>query len=319
MPVPAALNLSYACFTTGVPTATVEFMGRRSATLGVSVQLILLLMWTAGCSRGRGYELRGQVLAVDRARQEITVKHEDIRGFMPGMTMPFKVKDPALLEGRSAGELIRARLVIEETSGYLEAIESVGRAPLSEPPPPPRIDALSPGDRVPDVSLIDSAGRRRALSAWRNQALAVTFIYTRCPIPDFCPAMDRRFAEAQAQVRQDPGLKGRAQLLSVSFDPEFDTPAVLAKHASHYAADPAIWTFATGEKDQIDRFASTFGLRIMREGQSPEVMHNLRTAVIDGDGRLVSLLNGNEWRTADLIDALRRAVAAKTGSASGAR
>jgi protein SCO1/2 len=294
-------------------------MGRPVARIGASIPLILLLTWTTGCSRGRAYELRGQVLAVDKTRQEITVKHEDIHGFMPGMTMPFRVKDPALLDGRSAGELIRARLVIEESSGYLETIESVGRAPVTEPPPPPRIEALSLGDRVPDVPLIDSAGRPRGVSAWRNQALAVTFIYTRCPIPDFCPAMDRRFADAQEEVQKDPGLKGRVHLLSISFDPEFDTPAVLAKHASHYAADPEIWTFATGEKDRIDRFAAAFGLRILREGQSPEVMHNLRTAVIDGDGLLVALLNGNEWRTADLIDALRRAIAAKTGSASGGR
>jgi protein SCO1/2 len=295
-------------------------MRRLERRPGVRASLVMLALCAAACTRSREYELRGQVLAVDRSRQEITVKHEDIRGFMPGMTMAFKVKDASLVDGRTAGELIRATLVVEESTGYLKAIESVGRAPLTDPPPPPRRDPLNPGDPVPDVALIDRAGRARTLSEWRNQAIAVTFIYTRCPIPDFCPAMDRRFAEVQASVQKDPSLRGRVHLLSVSFDPTFDRPPVLAAHAAKVGADPHVWDFLTGDRDAINQFAAGFGVQIMRDdAHAPEVVHNLRTAVIDREGRLVRILSGNDWLPSVLLEELRSATATPTRSMSEGR
>jgi protein SCO1 len=282
-------------------------------------RIAVLALSIAACTRGEAYELRGQVLAVDRQRQEITVKHEDIRGFMPGMTMAFKVRDAALLEQRSAGELIKATLVVEDSTGYLRAIESTGHAPLAEPPPPPRRDAIAPGSRVPEAVFVDAAGRTRPLAAWRNQAIAVTFIYTRCPIPDFCPAMDRRFADTQSELKKHPELRGRVHLLTVSFDPAFDTPAVLSAHAAKLGADPEIWTFLTGDAARIEEFAAAFGVQIMRDGRTPEMMHNLRTAVVDGQGRLVTILNGGDWQASDLVDALKTATEAQTGSPSGGR
>ena len=120
---------------------------------------VLVLSLAAACGRGREYELRGQILAVDAARREITIKHEDIKGFMPGMTMPFKVRDAALLEGRVAGDLIRATLVVEDTEGYLKAIARTGHAPVAElPPARPPVDALNKGDEIPDVTLVDETG-----------------------------------------------------------------------------------------------------------------------------------------------------------------
>jgi protein SCO1/2 len=297
-----------------------KLMRRARTALGPRLILAAAVACAASCARGREYELRGQVLAVDRGRQEITVKHEDIRGFMPGMTMPFKVRDSSLLEQRTAGELIRATLVVEESTGYLKAIESIGRAPLTEPPPPPRRDTLAPGSPVPDVALVDASGRERSLAAWRNKAIGVTFTYTRCPIPDFCPAMDRRFAEVQTEIKRDPELRGRTHLLSISFDPAFDTPAVLAAHASKLGADPDVWSFLTGDQARIDEFAAAFGVQIMRDAaHTPEVVHNLRTAVIDGEGRLVTILNGNDWNARELVDALKAAGAKRTGSTRGSR
>jgi protein SCO1 len=269
-----------------------------------------LLSSTASCGRGNEYELRGQVLAVDPDRQEVTIKHEDIRGFMPGMTMPFKVRSTALLSGRKPGELVRATLVVEESSAYLTAIESTGHAPLTDTAPlRPRIDILNPGDVVPDASFVDERGAPRTLAAWRGTAIALTFIYTRCPVPDFCPLMDRRFAELQRAVLEDVALRGRVHLVSVSFDPAFDTPAVLAAHAKKVGADGSVWSFLTGDRSEIDRFSSRLGVSIVQDRESaPEIVHNLRTAVIDGDGRLVRIFTGNEWTVAELLPEMKTAV-----------
>ena len=270
---------------------------------------LFMLLWAASCARGREYELRGQILAVDPARQEITIKHEDIKGFMPGMTMPFRVSSAALLEGRAPGDLVRATLVVQETQGVLTAIERTGYAPLSDRPARPRVDALNPGDEVPDVALVDETGATRRLSEWRGRTLALTFIYTRCPLPDFCPLMDRHFADVQQLVMDDATLRGQVQLLSISFDPSYDTPAVLATHMKKVGADPSIWSFMTGDEAEVESLAGALGVSVMREGSDPaNVVHNLRTAVIDGRGRLVKTINGIRWEAPELVSDLRSAV-----------
>jgi protein SCO1/2 len=269
-----------------------------------------LLVCALSCARSRSYEMNGQILAVDAERREITIKHEDIRGFMPAMTMTFKVRDGKMLAGRSAGELVRATLVVTDTEAYLQSINATGRAPLTEAPPAPlRVDPMDPGDEVPDVSLVDEQGKTRRLSEWRGRAVAVTFIYTRCPLPDFCPLMDRQFADVQRQVKDDPQLHGRVQLLSISFDPSYDTPPVLLAHAKALKADPSMWTFLTGSSADIEAFAGRFGVAVMRDQGAPtEVVHNLRTGVIDGHGRLVKILNGIQWQPSELVAELRNAV-----------
>jgi protein SCO1/2 len=267
---------------------------------------------STACSSAREYELRGQILAVDASRQELTIKHEDIKGFMPGMTMPFKVRDARSLEGRAPGELIRATLVVEDTTGVLTNVTVTGRAPLTGPPPAPRVDVLQPGDAIPDTALVDQSGRAQTLSSWRGQVLAVTFIYTRCPVPDFCPRMDRRFGEVQQLVAGDPALRGKVHLFSVSFDPDHDTADDHAVHAKKAGADPEIWSFMTGERADVTRFVARFGISVAAgpEG-SQEIMHNLRTAIIDGRGRLVTVLSGGDWTADALIAAMRSAGAGR--------
>jgi protein SCO1/2 len=263
---------------------------------------------TAACSRAREYELRGQVLAVDRERQEITIKHEDIRGFMPGMTMPFKVKDPGLLDGREPGDLVKATLVVEDANGHLSTLERTGHAEVVVPAPTPRVNLLEPGQRVPDVRVIDETGTAHPLSAWRGRVVAVTFTYTRCPLPDFCPRMDRHFHAVQGELLADPALRDRVALLSFSFEPAFDTPPVLAAHAQRLQADPRVWHFVTGEQEEIAAFAARFGISIIRDSSNAaDLTHNLRTAVIASDGTLVTIFTGNDWTPADLMNALRQA------------
>jgi protein SCO1/2 len=268
--------------------------------------VFILITLILACARTREYELRGQIVAVDHPRQEVTIKHEDIRGFMPGMTMPFKVRDGRLIEGRTPGDLVRARLVVEEKGAYLSAVERTGHAPLTEPPPSPRVDLLEPGAEIPDADFLDQTRMARRLSAWKGQARAVTFMYTRCPLPDFCPLMDRNFAAVQREIAGDAALAGRAHLVSVSIDPSFDTPAVLAQHAQRVGANPAHWSLLTGDRGTVEQFASRFGVSIMREdGKGADIVHNLRTAVIDREGRLVKVFRGTDWTPAQIVGELK--------------
>jgi len=271
--------------------------------------VLLILLTLAACSRAKRYPLSGQVLGVDPVKRELTVKHEDIRGFMPAMTMPFKVVEGEALDRFKPGDLITATLVVDDSLGRLEKIAKTGEAPL----PPPETTSLAgrmiePGTQVPDAEFVDQAGRRVRLSDWRGQTIAVTFVYTRCPVPDFCPLMDRHFAAVQQAVRADSRLAPNVHLVSVSFDPEYDTPDVMRAHARRIGADPAHWSYVTGDRASVDAFAAAFGVSIMRDDRPlQEIMHNLRTAVIDREGRLVTVLNGNDWAPGQLLEALRTA------------
>jgi protein SCO1/2 len=270
------------------------------------VAVICLTVALAACSRGRKYDLEGQVLAVDPARQEVTVRHGDIKGFMPAMTMPFKVSDPRALSKRKPGELIRATLVVSESTGWLEDIVRTGEAPLPPDLPKPVPPPLEPGTPVADATFVDQTGRPRRLSEWQGRTLAVTFVYTRCPLPDFCPLMDRNFADVQRRLEQDTPLAGRVHLLSVSFDPEYDSPDVLAAHAKKVGARPDAWTWLTGERESVDAFAAQFGVSIIRADRPlQEITHNLRTIVIDRTGRIVKIYNGNDWKPEELFETLR--------------
>jgi protein SCO1/2 len=265
----------------------------------------------AACSRGqppKQYELRGQILGIKADEREVLIKHEDIKGFMPGMMMPFKVADARLLDGKQPGDLVTATLVLSGTDAHLSTLTRTGSAPLDVPPPPTArsgFELLKPGEAVPDELLIDQDGRPRPLSSFRGHRLAVTFTYTRCPMPTFCPLMDRNFAALQREIKKSPSL-GDVRLLSVSFDPQFDTPRVLKTHAAKLEADPLVWTFATGDRDEVARFAARFGITIERAEQNPiDITHNLRTAILDAEGRLVKVHTGNSWTPTDLLADLK--------------
>lgn len=280
--------------------------------------LLAGLLAAPACSRTpetRTYQLRGQVLAVRPETSEILVKHEDIQGFMPAMTMPYQVKEPALLTGRAPGDLITATLQVAPELAWLSAITKTGSAPIPEDaatkiPAAAGVHLLKPGDTVPDTTLIDQDGQGLALSTWRGSAVVVTFIYTRCPLPQFCPLMDRRLAEIQSLAGADPALRGKVRLLSISFDPAADRGAVLRAHAGKAGADAAVWRFATAEEVIVDRMAATFGVNVIRE-RDGTITHNLRTAVIDPEGRIVSIHDSNAWSASSLVDELKAAVLAR--------
>lgn len=252
----------------------------------------------------RTFPLQGQVLAVADDHQQATIKHEDIKGLMSAMTMTFKVKDAQLLTDIKPGDLINATLVVEEDGAHMSTVKKVGEAPLEKAPAPTAasgFELLKPGEAVPDAQFVDQDGKARTFSSFKGSPVAMTFIYTACPIPDFCPLMDRQFAAIQQTLKADPTLQ-TAHLLSVSFDPATDTPAVLKTHADRLKADPSRWTFLTGDRDKIDQFASRFGVSISRSlTDAVDITHNLRTAIVDAEGRLVKVYTGNEWKPETVV------------------
>jgi len=266
------------------------------------------------CSRtppSKQYQLKGQILDVKPETREVLVKHEDIPGFMPAMTMPYKVEDSTLLAGKQPGDLITATLVVGETEAHLSTIDKTGHAPIVDAAGPPitASQILQPGEAVPDTKLVDETNASRPLTSLIGHRVALTFMYTSCPQPDFCPLMDRNFAAVQNDIKKTPALAD-VRLVSVSFDPAHDTPTVLQAHAKALQADPAIWHFVTSSPEDIKAFAAKFGVVAEPSDESPAVLtHNLSTAVIDADGRLVKIRPGNMWTPADLIADLKTAPA----------
>ena len=279
----------------------------------VCLPVLALMAVVSACTSAeppRRYQLTGQVLAVNAERQELTVKHDDIPNFMPAMTMSYPVASKALLEGRVPGEVIAATLEVQNATGRLTEIKRTGTAPLpSESEVGMAAGVLREGDEAPDVALIDQSDRRRSFSEWRGNLTLVTFIYTSCPLPTYCPLMDQNFATLQRAIAEDPRLKGQVKLVSITFDPETDTPKVLAAHATRLKADPVVWTFLTGDRVTIHRFAGRFGVGVIRPDGATEINHNLRTALIGRDGRIRTFYSGSEWTPSTVLAELRGAVA----------
>ncbi|MEQ1728139.1 MAG: SCO family protein [Vicinamibacterales bacterium] len=276
---------------------------------------LVLSLLSAACGGGasgdrKEYKLQGQVLSMQADHKQAVIRHEEIPGFMPAMTMPYSALDPTDYEGVVAGDLINATLVVEPTRAYLVSVKKVGSAPLAiadggTPPASSGFELIKVGSPVPDAAFIDQDGNHVNLSSFRGEAVVVTFIYTSCPMPEFCPLMDRNFQKMQATLKENGNIL-RTRLLSVSFDPAVDTPAVMKTHAASLSADSRIWSFVTGDRDEIDKWASGFGVSISRATNDPrDITHNLRTAIIDRQGNLVQVYNGNEWTPEQVLADVR--------------
>jgi len=277
------------------------------------VLLLAALLAGAACRKAppeRQFELKGQILAMAPERREVTIRHEDVKGLMMGMTMPFTVRDAALLEGKAPGDLVTATLVVGETTAQLTTRTRTGHETLAAPPPAGVPAEIREGELIADEALVDQDGASRPIASLRGHRIALTFVYTRCPIPDFCPRMNRQFAEVQKAVQADPALTD-VRLLTVTLDPAYDRPPVLKAHARHFGANPALWSFLTGDPAEVTRFGQQFGVYTETDAQDPsQIIHNLRTVVIGPDGRVVKLRSGKEWTASDLIADLKATPAA---------
>ncbi len=283
---------------------------------------ILVLVAFAPCAcrheaapAGKRYPLAGKVVEVDAADREVTIAHGDIPGFMPAMTMPFVVlpKDAPLLQHVGPGDEITATLVAADSRYWLEDLVVARKGtPGPGAAPGARVREPQPGDAIPDVALVDQDGRPLRLSELRGKAVAVTFVFTRCPMPDFCPLLMKNFAAAQAALlERGKDVTARTRLLTVSFDPAHDTPEVLRAFGQPFQkTSPPFthWRLATGKDAAIRELGGSLGLDYVEESAS--FTHNLRTAVLDREGRLRRLFGGNEWTVDDLVAELAAAAGA---------
>jgi protein SCO1/2 len=275
------------------------------------------------------FQVKGVVMKVKPESKEIEIKHEEVPGYMPAMTMPFDVKHTNDLAGIAPGDAVSFRMIVTDTEGWIDQIKKIGSAttnnpataanPLAGQPAAEKIrivrdvEPLTVGDTLPEYAFTNQFGQRVTTSQFKGQALAITFIFTRCPFPTFCPFTARNFAGAQQTLLARPGGPTNWQLLTISFDPEFDKPPVLKAFGETYKYDPAHWTLATGSIVDIMAIGEQFGL-VFQPEQTGTISHNLRTVVIDAAGRVQKIIVGNSWTSDELAEELAKAAAVKPKS-----
>jgi protein SCO1/2 len=250
----------------------------------------------------REFEIIGQIQAINPGRSDVTIKHQDIKGFMPGMTMTFKASE-GVLDGRQPGDLVTGTLVVGEVDVHISKLTVTGHRDVDPTTVIPADGSaiIQPGEMVKDATLTDQDGKTRRLSEWRGHRLALTFVYTRCPLPEFCPLMNQHFRTVQATLAKTPALAD-VRLLTMTLDPAYDTPAVLKPFATGAGADPARWTFLTAAPAEAAPFLEQFGVIVERDPSNEvQITHNLRTAVIGADGRLKTVHTGNRWLPDELV------------------
>ena len=225
---------------------------------------------TAGCAKR--YRVDGLVLRADPARATLTVSHRDIPGYMPAMTMPFPVRKPAELAGLRPGMRVRFDLAGGKARHIRVERASTGDIQLPAAPAP-----VAVGQAMPDFTLTDERGREIRLSALRGQVVAVDFIYTRCPLPEVCPRLSANFARLQRR------FGARLTLLSITLDPQYDSPAVLA-----------------GDLREIEKIAARFGL--VQWPEEGAIVHTSQTGVIARDGTLAAVVEGSTYQAGQLLD-----------------
>jgi len=274
----------------------------------VAIVVLICAGFGTGCQSApeKHYPIQGEVISADPAKKLITVKHGDIPGLMPAMTMTYQVAEPKQIETLQPGDKITADLVVSESKGRLEKIVLVSKGDgKTSPGTTQRIPEK--GDAVPDFALVNQDGKAIRFSSYRGKVLLVTFIYTRCPLPDFCPRMNENFRAVQKLLQEIPGATERAEFLSISFDPEHDTPAVLKHYASLYkksvAGEKAFdWQFAAPSQQDLPEMARYFGL--VYQPEQVQIVHSLSTTVIGADGKVVKWYSDNEWTPADAAQAI---------------
>ena len=271
-----------------------------TAVLGTTT---IALIEQAGQSRTMTYEAFGVVrTAPERGR--IRISHDDIPGYMPAMTMEF-----VLGEGKGTalapGDRVRFAVRIGPDRIWIENVEVTGKTTV------PVLTAASntpvrlrQGDAIPPLSLVDQDGQPLTASVFNGRLTVLTFVFTRCPVPDYCPLLSRRFSQIQAALATGGGRTRDVRLLSVTIDPIFDTPPVLKAYAQAVGADPSRWRFAGGDSAEITRLARAFSVYVERNGALLD--HTLATVLVDRTGHIVEIWRGNGWKTSEILDAVRR-------------
>jgi len=274
-------------------------MNRFIHTLALTA--IILVTAATGCRNSsanqKRFDLKGKVVVVEPDKHLVTIAHEEVKDYMPAMTMPFTVPSDADLQILAPDDEVTAILVVDGAHSWLENLVIRKQSP-NAPSAPGMVEA-NEGDELPDYGLVNQDGREIKLHNYRGKTLLLTFIYTRCPVPEYCALMSDNFAAVDKQLQQQPAVYDKTHLLSITIDPEYDTPQVLrsygAAHTERYQEETfAHWEFATGTKDQIKGVAQFFGLRYFQG--SDQIVHGLRTAIVSPDGKIATIYRDNTWK-----------------------
>jgi protein SCO1/2 len=277
--------------------------------------LIGLVGLVASCARSsrneKRYDLKGKVVTVDAGKQQVTIAHEEVKGYMPGMTMPFTVRNESDMQMLVPNAEVTATLVVDGKHSWLENLFVVVKQETGIPVTAAAVEAKE-GDEVPNYTLQNQDAKQIRIANYRGKALLLTFIYTRCPEPDQCTLMSNNFAQIERQLGQDPELYAKTHLLSITIDPTHDAPAVLrsygAAHTERYENETfAHWEFATGTGEQVKEIAQYFGLTYFPE--KDQIIHALRTAIVSPEGKIVKVYHGNEWKVEEVVEELKKSVA----------
>lgn len=292
----------------------------------VPIVLLALSMLLPGCGPAE-HHVTGIIKEVRLAEGDVVIRHDPIPGYMEAMTMPFRVRDASILSNLHAGDIVAFRLSVTRSESWSDQFKVMGRTNAPSPeakagatndPKPVLNDPsgvsfykdvpeLKPGDILPRYTLTNQDGRAFTTDDFRGRVLVLNFIFTRCPLPDFCPRESMTLASAIRQLRRSGPTN--VHVVSVSFDPEHDTPKVLAAYGRRYDHNPAEWTFATGSFDAVQPLGSHFGLYFSRAVTPDNMNHNLRTVVLRPDGRVAEVLPGNRWTPGQLAEAVAAAAA----------
>jgi len=279
----------------------------KSTSFFLLIPLLLTLAFGACRRNEQRYDLKGKVVMVEKEKRLVTIAHEDVAGLMPAMTMPFTVPNQADLDYLAPNDQVSATLVVDGSQSWLENL-FVSRITSETSGASASLPAeAKPGDEVPNITLRNQDGKEIRLHNYRGKALLLTFIYTRCPLPEYCTLMSNNFAQVDRQLQQNPEVYARTHLLSVSIDPKYDTPQVLrsygAAHTERYEGETfAHWEFASG--DQVKDLAQFFGLRYFTEND--QIMHGLKTVIVTPDGKVAKIYSDNTWKPEDVANELKR-------------
>ena len=286
-----------------------------------------IALFAASCNRSKNaakrYAFTGRVISISSQAGSAIIDGDNIPGFMDAMAMEYKIKPASTLAQLAPGDSISAVVVVvqpdprnqdAEPDVWLENVKVTAHAKSPPAAGPNALHMPSPGEAVPDFSFTNQDGKRISLSQYRGKVVFVTFIYTRCPFPDFCPRMSSNFDEIYKQTALNPQFSN-THLLSVSFDPEHDTAKVLRAYGysvahTHDAALFRRWEFAVAPADEMPKIADFFALTVKPEGGL--ITHNLSTAVIGPDGKIVNWYHGSDWQVSDLIKDAAGSLGAKS-------
>jgi protein SCO1 len=277
-------------------------------------------MASAATNSTQVFIVKGVVKAVKPGGKIMEIRHETIPDYMPAMTMPFDVKNPNEVLNLKPGDAISFRLTATDTDSWIDQIQKIDAATNSTPSTASTnviggfrqvadVDPLQVGDPLPEYHFTNELGQPVSTAQFKGEALAITFIFTRCPLPNFCPRMSGNFEKAQQLLLTNAVAGTNWHLLTISFDPSFDTPAVLKSYATRYEADPKHWNFLTGDLKDITAISTQFGQLFWQDEGS--LNHNLRTAVIDASGKVQKLFQGNAWTPEDLVAEIVKATKAR--------